>query len=177
MSEGANGAYPHTAFIGIGSNLEQPKWQVQQAFLELDALPETQLSRRSSLYQSAPLGPGRQADYINAVAMLNTALTPMALLNALQAIERQQGREPSERWAPRVLDLDILLFDNLSIECDTLVVPHAEMTKRNFVLRPLLEIAPDTQLPDGSYLREQLDACPDNALHKLTQSTTEYAKT
>jgi 2-amino-4-hydroxy-6-hydroxymethyldihydropteridine diphosphokinase len=136
-----------TAFVGLGSNLDQPVSQVQDAFSELDALPDTRLLGRSPLYRSAPLGPPGQPDYVNAAAMLETRLTPHALLDLLQGIERRHGRLRGERWGPRSLDLDLLLFADRRIDSRRLQVPHPEISRRPFVLIPLYDIAPDLSLP------------------------------
>jgi 2-amino-4-hydroxy-6-hydroxymethyldihydropteridine diphosphokinase len=136
-----------TVFIGLGSNLDRPVSQVQGAFRELDALPATRLLRRSPLYRSAPLGPPGQPEYVNAAAMLETRLTPHALLDLLQGIERRHGRLRGERWGPRSLDLDLLLFADRRIDSRRLQVPHPEISRRPFVLIPLYDIAPDLTLP------------------------------
>jgi 2-amino-4-hydroxy-6-hydroxymethyldihydropteridine diphosphokinase len=126
-----------TAYIGLGSNLQQPIQQVKQALLHLAELPQTHLLNASPLYRSAPLGPADQPDYINAVAALATRLSPLALLDALQTIERQQGRvREGERWGPRTLDLDLLLYAEQKIQNDRLRVPHPGLGERNFVLYP-----------------------------------------
>ena len=133
------------AYVGLGSNLEDPENQVRQAFAELDRLPHTRLVRKSSLYRTAPIGHETQPDFINAVAQLETGLPAERLLAELQAIEKSHGRERSLRNAPRTLDLDLLLFDDARLSSPQLTVPHPRMHERAFVLRPLLEIAP--QLP------------------------------
>lgn len=142
------------AYIGIGSNLETPVHQVEQAIVVLSHLPQSRLLATSSLYCSVPLGPSEQPDYINAAAVIDTQLTPLELLNALQQIEVNQGRvRESERWGPRTLDLDLLLYADTVIDMPRLQVPHPQMHLRNFVLVPLLEIAPQLCLPDGTALQ------------------------
>src|SRR5690606_11032591 len=131
------------AYIGLGSNLDDPLAQVQRALERLAQLPDTQLIGQSRLYRSAPVGPEGQPDYINAVACLNTTLAPETLLDQLQHLEHQQGRVRSLRWGPRTLDLDILLYDALVLQTPRLTLPHPEMINRNFVLHPLSELAPD----------------------------------
>lgn len=149
------GAYSHIVYIGLGSNLQHPCQQLQQALLALKQLPTTQLISHSSLYRSPPLGPADQPDYINAVAILSTELTPHALLFLLQAIETQQGRVRNGiRWGPRTLDLDILLYDNLCFTDSRLTLPHPGLYERAFVLYPLYECAPDLVLPNGRPLAE-----------------------
>lgn len=135
------------AYIGIGSNLDEPQRHVQRAFEELARLPRTRLTARSSLYRSAPLAYAEQPDFLNAVAELETALAATQLLAALQALEAGHGRERTFRNAPRTLDLDLLLFGDAEIGEPRLTVPHPRMHERAFVLRPLLEIAPEISIP------------------------------
>lgn len=137
----------HIAFVGMGSNLNDPPRQVQRAMRELGALPHTRLVARSALYRSAPLGYFDQPDFINAVAKLETGLAPRALLDALLELERRQGRTRDFANAPRTLDLDVLLYDGLNHHEHGLTVPHPQMHLRAFVLVPLLEIAPDCAIP------------------------------
>ncbi len=145
------------AYIGIGSNLADPLLQVSQAIQALSELRETRLVRLSSLYKSAPMGPQDQPDYINAVVKLETKLSPLELLDSTQNIEQQHGRvRKAERWGPRTLDLDILLFDNITIQSERLTVPHYGMKVREFVLYPLAEIEPDFIFPDGDRLQDLL---------------------
>lgn len=130
-----------TAYVALGANLGDPQAALQQALGGLAALPQTQLVRTSSFYRTAPVdssGP----DYINAVAELRTALTPHALLAGLQALEQAAGRERPWRNAPRTLDLDVLLYDDLHLDTPALTIPHPRMHQRAFVLVPLAEIAP-----------------------------------
>lgn len=155
------------AYIGLGSNLEDPLAQVHQAFSELADLPDSTLVSRSPLYTSAPIGPGEQPDYVNAVALVETQLTPIVLLDELQAIEQKHRRVRLERWGPRTLDLDILLLDNLSIDSERLKVPHPYLTQRNFVLYPLADISPQLTLPDGRSVQELIALCPPNGLTQL----------
>lgn len=158
-------------YIGLGSNLGQPAEQLRQALQAMDQLPQTRLAKASSLYSSAPVGPADQPRYTNAVALLETALEPLQLLDALQSIEQQHGRvRTGERWGPRTLDLDILLFGNRAITHERLQVPHYQMHLRAFVLYPLAEItAASLPLPDGRTLIDVLIQCPqDSSLHRLT---------
>lgn len=135
------------AYIALGSNLQQPRRQLQAAFAALARLPDTQLIARSSLYRSAPVGYVNQPDFVNAVAAIRTALTPRALLEALLAIEREHGRVREFANAPRTLDLDILLYGERVIREPGLTVPHPRMLERAFVLAPLAQIAPGVQVP------------------------------
>ncbi len=155
-------------YIGLGSNLAEPLEQLRGALNALAELPQSQLVGMSSFYASDPLGPPDQPRYVNAVAALDTRLTPLQLLDALQAIELNQGRQrKAERWGPRTLDLDILLFGQRLLDEPRLKVPHYHMHARPFVLYPLAELAPDLQLADGRRLSELLSACPFQGLERL----------
>lgn len=147
------------AFVGIGSNLDDPRAQVLRAFEELEALPHTRLVKKSSLYRSAPVGYAAQPDFVNAVAQLETGLPAERLLAELQAIELRHGRSRSFANAPRTLDLDILLYGDLGLASPSLEIPHPRMRERAFVLKPLLEIAP--QLPFS------LDSCANQDVERL----------
>jgi 2-amino-4-hydroxy-6-hydroxymethyldihydropteridine diphosphokinase len=136
-------------YIGLGSNLSDPHKQIQLAVESLAHIKQTELSNISSLYFSRPMGPQDQPDYMNAVAALITDLSPLDLLNELQAIENKAGRiRKNNRWGPRILDLDILLFDNKVINHERLTVPHYGLELREFVLLPLAEISPELVLPN-----------------------------
>ena len=157
------------AYVGLGSNLDAPAEQLRSALQALDQVEATRLVAASALYTSDSLLPG-QPRYTNAVAALDSSLAPLELLDALQAIENDQGRERLERWGPRTLDLDILLFGDRLIEEPRLKVPHYQMHLRAFVLYPLAELAPATlQLPDGQRLSDLLAACPFVGLERLPQ--------
>jgi len=138
------------AFVALGSNLQDPFLQVKNAFIALEKLPKTKLIKASSLYITAPIGYSNQPDFINAVAELNTQLAPEILLDELHGIENEAGRKRPFPNAPRVLDCDLLLYDNITIHSAKLTLPHPRMFERAFVLLPLAEIAPDLLLPDGS---------------------------
>jgi 2-amino-4-hydroxy-6-hydroxymethyldihydropteridine diphosphokinase len=131
----------------LGANLDDPAAQVEYAFDELARLPDTLLSARSSLYVSAPVGYDQQPDFINAVARLETRLSPRALLVALLDIEHRHGRQRTFRNAPRTLDLDLLLYGNARFHEPGLALPHPRMHERAFVLEPLMEIASDLYIP------------------------------
>ena len=136
------------AYLGLGANLGTPAQQIAAAFDQIAALPDTALLARSSLYRSDPVGPIGQPDYCNAAAMIDTGLTPLALLDALHAIEQAAGRQrDGVRWAARLLDLDILHIDGLSLTEPRLTVPHPHLHERNWVLVPLAEIAPALEIP------------------------------
>ena len=158
-------------YIGLGSNLATPIEQLRSALAALAALPQTDLIAQSSFYSSDPLGPADQPRYVNAVAALDTELSPLALLDALQTIELEQGRtRKAERWGPRTLDLDILLFGERLLDEPRLTGPHYPMHARAFVLYPLAEIAPDLKLPDGRALTELLGTCPYAGLERLSET-------
>ncbi|UAW97960.1 2-amino-4-hydroxy-6-hydroxymethyldihydropteridine diphosphokinase [Halopseudomonas nanhaiensis] len=162
---------PVWCFIGLGSNLSDPERQLDKALDALAQLPDSTLLARSSLYRSPPLGPSDQPDYLNAVAMLETRLEPEPLLDLLQSIELTQGRvRKDERWGPRSLDLDILLFGNLTLDSARLTIPHYDMHRRAFVLYPLAELAPELAMPDGTPLGTLLDRCPSAGLQRLDRT-------
>ncbi|MEJ1469487.1 MAG: 2-amino-4-hydroxy-6-hydroxymethyldihydropteridine diphosphokinase [Candidatus Sedimenticola sp. (ex Thyasira tokunagai)] len=151
---------PVTAYVGLGSNLEDPEAQVNSALNELSAIPLSRCVAHSSLYISSPLGPADQPDYINAVAALETALEPYPLLRALQAIEQRHKRKREKRWGPRTLDLDLLLYGGLILNDTDLKIPHPGIAIRPFVLYPLLEIAPSLELPGLGVIQQLAEACP-----------------
>lgn len=130
------------AFIGLGSNLGEREAMIRSALEAIAALPETDLVRASSLYDTEPVGDVDQPNFLNAVAQVDTDLPPRQLLWNLQLIERRLGRERTRRWGPRTIDLDLLLVGDLVIEEDDLRVPHPEMIRRAFVLVPLVELDP-----------------------------------
>jgi 2-amino-4-hydroxy-6-hydroxymethyldihydropteridine diphosphokinase len=155
------------AFIGLGSNLDDPPAQLRQAFAELAMLPSSALTGRSPLYRSDPIGPPGQPDYVNAVVRLDTELAPEDLLDALQAIEQAHQRRRDVRWGPRTLDLDLLLYGEQCIASERLQVPHPHMHQRAFVLYPLADIAPTLHLPALGNLADLLAACPRQGLERL----------
>jgi 2-amino-4-hydroxy-6-hydroxymethyldihydropteridine diphosphokinase len=147
------------AYVGIGSNLDDPQAHVTRAFDELAALPRTRLEARSSLYRSAPVGYADQPDFINAVAGLDTDLNASELLTALRGVEQAHDRKRTFANAPRTLDLDLLLFGTQKIDEAQLQVPHPRMHERAFVLKPLLEIAP--------HLPFDLEACKGQRVERI----------
>ncbi len=155
-------------YIGLGSNLADPAGQVSRALKSISEFENSHLHSCSSLYVSKPMGPQDQADYVNAVLCLHSTLPALQLLSMLQEVEQQHGRErKSNRWGPRTLDLDILLYGEDIIDLPNLVVPHYGMKLREFVLYPLHEISPDLRLPCGAQLDELLGRCDINGLKKL----------
>lgn len=153
------------AYIAIGSNLASPLEQVNAAIQALGEIPQSRIVALSSFYRTPPLGPQDQPDYLNAAVALETALAPEVLLDHTQRIELQQGRvRKAERWGPRTLDLDIMLFGNAVINTERLTVPHYDMKNRGFMLWPLFEIAPELVFPDGGSLKTLLN---DNTFPQL----------
>ena len=158
------------AYIGIGSNLLNPNRQVSSAFDALAGVPQSRLMRRSRRYRTPPLGSPDQPDYVNAAALLDTGLGPFELLDVLQAIEKSHGRlRGGERWGPRTLDLDLLLFGNLTLESQRLCLPHPHMHRRAFVLVPMADIAPpDLAVPGKGVLADLLRTCDCSFVVPLT---------
>ena len=136
-----------TAYIALGANLDDPIAQVKAGFGALAALPQTKLIAQSSLYRTAPVGYANQPDFINAVAAVETALSPRQLLDAILAVETKHGRVRDFPNAPRTLDLDILLYGERTVNESGLTIPHPRMHERAFVLAPLAELAPDLVIP------------------------------
>jgi 2-amino-4-hydroxy-6-hydroxymethyldihydropteridine diphosphokinase len=157
----------HVAFVGLGSNLGNPLFQVSHALDVLDTLPQTSVVRRSSLYRSAPVGYLEQPDFINAVVQLETKLTPRALLDVLLALEQESGRTREFCNAPRTLDLDVLLYDDLQHHEHGLTIPHPQMHLRAFVLQPLLEIAPNCVIPGVGAAAEAVEQCKGQILERI----------
>lgn len=158
-------------YIALGSNLNNPLAQLRAAVSAIGTLPESRPGRISSCYRSRAVGPGEQPDYLNAVMQLDTSLSPLALLDSLQEIETNQGRERSLRWGARTLDLDILLYGERRIASERLVIPHPRLAERNFVLYPLLEISNiKLMLPGGHDLGTLVSACPLDDLERTAQS-------
>ncbi|KAF1052589.1 MAG: 2-amino-4-hydroxy-6-hydroxymethyldihydropteridine pyrophosphokinase [Stenotrophomonas maltophilia] len=156
-------------YLGLGSNLAEPRRQLDAALAALDQVEGIHLVAVSPFYISDPLGPADQPRYVNAVAALDTDLQPLALLDATQRIELEQGRvRKDERWGPRTLDLDILAFGDRLIDEPRLQVPHYHMQHRAFVLYPLADLAPTLVLADGRRLSELLAACPFSGLERLS---------
>ena len=158
------------SYIGLGSNLDNPELQLDAALDALHDLPDTNLVKYSSFYRSAPLGPGGQPDFINAVALLDSGLEAGRLLAQLQSIENRQGRtRDGQHWGPRTLDLDMLLYGNQVIDEPELTVPHPGIRHRNFVLMPLLELAPDLEIPGLGRVDELLDAAGSAGITRLVE--------
>lgn len=155
------------AYVGLGSNLGEPVQQIQSALAALAQLERCQLLAASSLYRSAPLNNMAQPDYVNAVAKMRSDLSAHELLNALHQIEHAHGRVRGEHWGARYLDLDLLLFEALQQHDAKLTLPHPGLTQREFVVFPLLEIAPDLVLPDGTVLQHLAPSLAHKPLERL----------
>jgi 2-amino-4-hydroxy-6-hydroxymethyldihydropteridine diphosphokinase len=159
-------------FVALGSNIGDSSTIVEQAIDAIAHIRECKLRGRSSLYRSAALGDRPQDDYINAVVKIDTSLQPLALLLELQAIEHAfyRNRDEEERWAPRTLDLDIILFGDRNIDDSHLIVPHPEFAKRRFVLEPMLEIDGDRFVPGYGSLGYLAEQAPPLSMTKLERS-------
>lgn len=162
LEPGSEGAPQALAYVGLGSNLEDPQGQILCALEALSVLPDCVLIARSELYVTTPLGPVAQPEYINAAATLATRIPPLELLEALQRIERIQGRRrDGTRWGPRTLDLDLLLYGDRHLCGPRLRLPHPEIHRRAFVLVPLAQIAPEgLVIPGQGRLGDLLASCP-----------------
>ncbi len=156
------------AYIGLGSNLDDPQSQLKKAIISLEMVPSTSVAKTSSFYRSKPVGPQDQPDYVNAVVELDTELSAPVLLDYLQDIENEQGRERKIKWGARTLDLDILLFGDEIINDDRLQIPHVEMQNRGFVLLPLNEIFSDCIIPGVGSVSSLLQQDNADDLVKLT---------
>jgi len=155
------------AYLGIGSNLDNPVRQIKQALRDLEAIEGTSLLEDAGLFKSLPMGPQDQPDYINSVALIATELDEELLLDKLQEIENQHGRVRSRRWGERTLDLDILLFGDKIINTERLVVPHPGLADREFVLYPLQKINSTLMIPGIGKLTDLVEACPSNGIEYL----------
>ena len=155
-------------YVGLGSNLDNPERHVRRALSDLDGIPRTECTARSSLFASPPMGPPDQPDYVNAVARLRTSLAPLALLDALQSIEQAHQRtRDGQRWGPRTLDLDMLLYGDRRIDGDRLTVPHPGLHERAFVIYPLLEVVGDIDIPGHGKLESLAARCPRGELTRV----------
>jgi len=155
------------AYVALGSNLGEPRRQLNEAITAMSGLPETRLAGHSSFYRTAPVGYENQPEFLNAVAALDTRLAPGVLLEGLQGIERRQQRERPFPNAPRTLDLDLLLFGDERIARPGLTVPHPRMHERAFVLQPLLEMAPEISIPGKGRASDYLAACASQKIERM----------
>ena len=136
-----------TVYLGLGSNLGDRRATIEAALRRLSELPRTQVVAVSTIIETEPVGVTDQPRFLNAVARLETEATPLELLSELQAIEAELGRVRTQRWGPRTIDLDILLYDGVVVEEEVLTIPHLRMAERRFVLAPLAELAPEVRHP------------------------------
>jgi 2-amino-4-hydroxy-6-hydroxymethyldihydropteridine diphosphokinase len=157
-------AAEETVYIGLGSNLAEPRENIRRALAALHQLEATRYIADSGLYLSRPMGPQDQPDYLNAVARLETRQSPQDLLTALQNIEIDMGRVHERHWGPRLIDLDILMFGERIIDQPELQVPHAGIALREFVLYPLQRLNPELVIPAHGKLSSLLAQCPENGL-------------
>jgi 2-amino-4-hydroxy-6-hydroxymethyldihydropteridine diphosphokinase len=155
------------AYVGLGSNLAEPRRQLERALTELDGIEGTRLVKASAFYRTAPVGYAAQPDFLNAVAQVETALAPERLLAALQGIEAGHERSRSFANAPRTLDLDLLLFGDVVLDTPALKIPHPRMHERAFVLEPLVEIAPGARIPGRGAARELLQSCAGQQVQRI----------
>lgn len=168
MSQPPKAAGPVLAYIGLGGNLDHPAERLLAARRQIGEIPGVREVAFSSLYRSTPMGPSDQPDYVNAVMAVETSLAPFDLLQELQAVETAFGRvRLGERWGPRTLDLDVLLYGAEIIETERLTVPHPGLAEREFVLYPLLEIAPDLVIPGKGSVAELVRNCPRRGLEVI----------
>lgn len=155
------------AYVGLGANLGEPRRQLRTALEDLDGLAHTRLTASSRLYRSAPLGYVDQAEFVNAVAQLDTGLEPEDLLAKLLEIERRHGRKRSFPNAPRPLDLDLLLYGEAKFSTRRLTIPHPRMHERAFVLKPLLDLDPEISIPGKGAASELLAACGTQQIERI----------
>lgn len=155
------------AYIGLGSNLNNPKQQIKDALISLNSMPDVKVVNLSSLYQSAPIDGTKQPDYINAVCEVHTHLTALELLYVCQGIESKQHRVREKKWGARTIDLDIITYGVQVIASKQLMVPHSQMMNRAFVLVPLAEIDPDFKIPVLGPIQVLIDKVDVSTLIKL----------
>jgi len=155
------------AYIALGADLGDPAATVNAAFAALDQLPQSRLLAKSALYRTAPVGIADQPEFVNAAALIDTTLAPEALLDALLDIEQTFGRVRAERNGPRTLDLDILLYDDLTLATHRLTLPHPRLHLRAFVLQPLADLAPDLAIPGRGRLAAWLPAVANQGICRL----------
>ncbi len=156
-------------FIGLGSNQDEPYDHIKKAITDLDSWSDAKVRKVSSFYQSKPFGGVQQADFINAVVLIEASMQPLELLNRLQELEHQHGRASKHlHWGPRPLDLDILLFNNEILNTEILTIPHPGMVVRSFVLLPLVEISPLIEIPGAGYAKDFLNRLLLNDIQKVS---------
>jgi 2-amino-4-hydroxy-6-hydroxymethyldihydropteridine diphosphokinase len=162
-----------TAYIGLGSNLDNPHFQIDRAIDALRHVQHISAVSCSYYYRSKAVGPGEQPDYVNAAIKCETTLLPIELLAELQRIESDHGRQRDIRWGARTIDLDLLLYDNICLDKPTLQIPHPEIRNRNFVLYPLLDLNPNLTFPDGDRLESIMQSISMDDLHRIDSTDTQ----
>ncbi|MDB2590313.1 2-amino-4-hydroxy-6-hydroxymethyldihydropteridine diphosphokinase [Candidatus Thioglobus sp.] len=155
------------AYIGLGSNLNEPKQQIKTAVMALHATKDVQVVNLSSLYQSPPVDDSKQPDYINAIAQVDTHLTPLELLYVCQDIETKQHRVREKKWGARTIDLDIIIYGVQVVASKQLIIPHPEMMNRAFVLIPLAELEDDLKVPVLGPIQDLIEELGEFKLTKL----------
>jgi 2-amino-4-hydroxy-6-hydroxymethyldihydropteridine diphosphokinase len=158
-----------TAFFGLGSNLGDRAENIKEALRRLDEIPGIEIEKTSSMYETEPVGLVEQPDFINAVAEGKTSLSPEDLLKAVMQVEKGMGRVRTLRWGPRIIDIDILIYDDVSVNTPELVIPHPRMQERAFVMIPLCEIAPDLKLDGGRGIKEIIESLGKQTVRKIGQ--------
>ena len=156
-------------FLGLGSNLGDKSGNIREAVVRLSDIPTIHVAKVSSLYETAPVGVEDQPDFLNAVAQVETDLPPLELLQIIMKIEKDMGRVRNLRWGPRVIDIDILIYDEIRMDTEELILPHPRMMERAFVLAPLAEIAPELRLPSGKTSEQALSDLPDQKVRKISE--------
>jgi 2-amino-4-hydroxy-6-hydroxymethyldihydropteridine diphosphokinase len=162
-----------TAYIGLGSNLDNPHFQIDRAVNTLRQTKRIDAVSCSYYYRSKAVGPGEQPDYVNAAIKCETTLSPIELLAELQRIENTHGRQRDIRWGARTLDLDLLLYDDICVDEPTLQIPHPEIGNRNFVLYPLQDINPNLIFPDGAHIENLIRSVSMDDLHRIDSTHTQ----
>lgn len=135
-------------YLALGSNLGNKEKNIKLGFKKIQNLPNTQLLKTASIYETLPIGPGKQPKYLNTATKIRTELEPLELLLKLKEIEKDLGRKKRKHWGPRIIDIDILFYDNRVINTDSLIIPHPLLHRRKFVLEPLVEIEPEFKHPE-----------------------------
>lgn len=159
------------AYVGIGSNLDDPLQKVRDAFSALARIDRTRLVKASRIYRTAPFGPIEQPHFYNAAAGLLTQLPPVDLLRSLKALEHLLGREVSVRWGPRVIDFDLLAYGDVIMQSEELTLPHAGLLQRSFAILPLADVAPDLQLRDSGRIADLAEACDRSGIECVLDGT------
>jgi 2-amino-4-hydroxy-6-hydroxymethyldihydropteridine diphosphokinase len=170
-----NTATTSTAYIGLGSNLDQPYLQIKNAVIALNNLPDIEVLADSGYFKSKPMGPENQPDYVNAVVEIETTLSAVKLLKNCQLIEQQQGRIKTRHWGERTIDLDILLYADEQLDTQDLTLPHPGLCQRDFVYLPLLKLNPEVEIPGKGKLKAIIELTVESAAEKTTDFACQFA--